>query len=100
MTNRCLLFCLMIRPPPRSTLFPYTTLFRSSRRRTLTLVLCCLAQYMVVLDVSIVNVALPSISADLRFAPAELQWVVNAYTLAFAGFLLLEIGRASCRERV
>ena len=44
-----------------------------ARRRTLTLVLCCLAQFMVVLDVSIVNVALPSISSDLRFAPAELQ---------------------------
>ena len=66
----------------------------SARRRTLTLVLCCLAQFMVVLDVSIVNVALPSISSDLRFEPAELQWVVNAYTLAFAGFLLLG-GRAA-----
>src|SRR4051812_19357449 len=49
---------------------------------------------MIVLDVSIVNVALPSISADLQFAPAELQWVVNAYTLAYAGFLLLG-GRAA-----
>ena len=64
------------------------------RRRTLTLVLCCLAQFMIVLDVSIVNVALPSISADLRFAPAQLQWVVNAYTLTYAGFLLLG-GRAA-----
>ncbi len=41
-----------------------------ARRRTLTLVLCCLAQFMVVLDVSIVNVALPSIAADLGFTPA------------------------------
>ena len=49
-----------------------------ARRRTLTLVLCCLAQFMVVLDVSIVNVALPSISADLGFTPASLAWVVNA----------------------
>ena len=64
------------------------------RRRTLTLVLCCLAQFMVVLDVSIVNVALPSISDDLGFTPASLAWVVNAYTLAFAGFLLLG-GRAA-----
>ena len=64
------------------------------RRRSLTLVLCCLAQFMIVLDVSIVNVALPSISADLRFAPAQLQWVVNAYTLTYAGFLLLG-GRAA-----
>ena len=65
-----------------------------ARRRTLTLILCCLAQFMVVLDVSIVNVALPSISADLGFDPASLAWVVNAYTLAFAGFLLLG-GRAA-----
>ena len=65
-----------------------------ARQRTLTLVLCCLAQFMVVLDVSIVNVALPSISADLGFTPASLAWVVNAYTLAFAGFLLLG-GRAA-----
>ena len=58
-----------------------------ARRRSLTLILCCLAQFMVVLDVSIVNVALPSISADLGFTPASLAWVVNAYTLTFAGFL-------------
>jgi EmrB/QacA subfamily drug resistance transporter len=58
------------------------------------LVLCCLAQFMVILDVSIVNVALPSIAADLAFDPASLAWVVNAYTLAFAGFLLLG-GRAA-----
>jgi EmrB/QacA subfamily drug resistance transporter len=64
------------------------------RRATLTLVICCLAQFMVILDVSIVNVALPSISADLGFTPATLAWVVNAYTLAFAGFLLLG-GRAA-----
>jgi EmrB/QacA subfamily drug resistance transporter len=65
-----------------------------SRRRTLTLVVCCAAQFMVILDVSIVNVALPSISADLGFTSASLAWVVNAYTLAFAGFLLLG-GRAA-----
>ena len=64
------------------------------RRATLTLVICCLAQFMVILDVSIVNVALPSIADDLGFTPATLAWVVNAYTLAFAGFLLLG-GRAA-----
>ena len=63
-------------------------------RRTATLVLCCVAQFMVVLDVAIVNVALPSIADDLGFTPASLAWVVNAYTLAFAGFLLLG-GRAA-----
>jgi MFS family permease len=65
-----------------------------ARRKSLTLVLCCLAQFMVILDVSIVNVALPSIRADLGFDAADLQWVVNAYTLTFAGFLMLG-GRAS-----
>jgi EmrB/QacA subfamily drug resistance transporter len=64
------------------------------RRATLTLVICCLAQFMVILDVSIVNVALPSIADDLGFSPASLAWVVNAYTLTFAGFLLLG-GRAA-----
>ncbi len=66
----------------------------SARTKTLTLVLCCLAQFMVVLDVSIVNVALPSIRSDLGFSGTELQWIVNAYTLTFAGFLLLG-GRAA-----
>jgi len=51
-------------------------------------------QFMVVLDASIVNVALPSIQRDLHFSTSGLQWVVNAYTLAFAGFLLLG-GRAA-----
>ncbi|SNS35445.1 drug resistance transporter, EmrB/QacA subfamily [Actinomadura meyerae] len=60
----------------------------TSRQRAV-LALACAAQFMVVLDVSVVNVALPSIQADLRFAPADLQWVVNAYALAFAGLLLL-----------
>jgi EmrB/QacA subfamily drug resistance transporter len=63
-------------------------------RKTWTLFLCCLAQFMVILDVSIVNVALPSIRRDLGFTASDLQWVVNAYTLTFAGFLLLG-GRAA-----
>jgi EmrB/QacA subfamily drug resistance transporter len=58
------------------------------------LALVCLAQFMVVLDISIVNVALPSIQAELHFSTSSLQWVVNAYTLTFAGFLLLG-GRAA-----
>ena len=70
------------------------TFVTDARRRSPTLVLCCLAQFMVILDVTIVNVALPSIAADLGFDPASLAWVVNAYALAFAGFLLLG-GRAS-----
>jgi EmrB/QacA subfamily drug resistance transporter len=59
----------------------------------LVLTLVCLGQFMVVLDISVVNVALPSIQRDLHFSDTGLQWVVNAYTLAFAGFLLLG-GRA------
>ncbi len=49
----------------------------------------CLAQFMVILDVSIVNVALPSIRNSLHFSTVDLQWVVNAYTIGFAGFLML-----------
>jgi EmrB/QacA subfamily drug resistance transporter len=59
-----------------------------------TLVLACIAQFMVILDVSVVNVALPAIRSDLHFTETSLQWVVNAYTLTFAGFLLLG-GRAA-----
>jgi EmrB/QacA subfamily drug resistance transporter len=57
------------------------------------LVLICLAQFMVVLDATIVNVALPSIQKDLNLSENSLQWIVNAYTLVFGGFLLLG-GRA------
>src|ERR1700750_1818069 len=55
----------------------------------LVLVLICLAQFMVILDATIVNVALPSIQKDLGLSEANLQWIVNAYTLVFGGFLLL-----------
>jgi len=60
----------------------------------LVLLLVCLGQFMVILDVSVVNVALPSIRNDLGFSASGLQWVVNAYALTFAGFLLLG-GRAA-----
>jgi EmrB/QacA subfamily drug resistance transporter len=58
------------------------------------LAVVCLGQFMVILDVSIVNVALPSIRNDLHFTSSGLQWIVNAYTIVFAGFLLLG-GRAA-----
>src|ERR1700735_5275694 len=61
---------------------------------TATLLLSCLAQFMVILDVSVVNVALPAIRSGLHFSEDNLQWVVNAYTVTFAGFLLLG-GRAA-----
>src|SRR5437588_6648654 len=57
--------------------------------KTTLLLVVCLAQFMVILDVSIVNVALPSIHSALGFSTTGLQWVVNAYTLTFAGFLML-----------
>jgi len=58
------------------------------------LVVCCVAQFMVILDLSIVNVALPSIQSDLGFSAPDLQWVVDAYAITFAGFLMLG-GRAA-----
>jgi EmrB/QacA subfamily drug resistance transporter len=59
------------------------------RRRWIALGLLCMAQFVVVLDAAIVNVALPSIGADLAFSQENLSWVVNAYVLTFGGFLLL-----------
>lgn len=64
-----------------------------NRNPWLVLALVCMAQFMVILDATIVNVALPSIQADLGMSDANLQWVVNAYALTFGGFLLLG-GRA------
>ena len=60
----------------------------------LVLVIVCLAQFMVVLDATVVNIALPSIQRGLHFSAANLQWIVNGYTLIFGGFLLLG-GRAA-----
>ncbi|MDX6425444.1 MAG: hypothetical protein QOD52_849 [Gaiellaceae bacterium] len=67
---------------------------RSETNRWLVLVLVCIAQFMVILDATIVNVALPSIQHGLHFSATSLQWIVNAYALVFGGFLLLG-GRAS-----
>ena len=63
-------------------------------RRGLALALLCAVQFMVVLDVSVVNLALPSIARDLRLSEAGLQWIVSVYALTFGGFLLLA-GRAA-----
>ena len=62
---------------------------RHSTNPWVVLVIVCLAQFMVILDATIVNVALYNIQTSLHFSEASLQWVVNAYTLVFAGFLLL-----------
>jgi len=66
----------------------------SNRRKWLALALLSTVQFMVVLDIAVVNVALPSIKVDLGFSQENLQWVISAYALVFGGFLLLG-GRAA-----
>src|ERR1700757_4139934 len=75
---------------------------RPDRRRWTALFVVCLAQLMVVLDVTIVNVALPSIQHDLHFSQASLTWVVNAFLVTFGSLLLLagRIGDLVGRKRV
>src|SRR5262245_11316117 len=73
---------------PAMTPAPPRTL-DSRRKRWLALVVLCLGVLMIVLDTTIVNVALPSIRSDLHFTETSLVWVVNAYMLTFGGFLLL-----------
>src|SRR3989304_5642076 len=65
------------------------TMNLESRKRWLPPLAPCFGDLMIVLDATIVNVALPSIRADLGFSEASLAWVVNAYLLTFGGFLLL-----------
>src|SRR6201993_5311236 len=61
----------------------------NSRTRWLALVILCVGDLMIVVDTTVVNVALPSIRASLGFSQTSLVWVVNAYMLTFGGFLLL-----------
>ena len=79
-------------------------LFNTSadRRRWATLGVVCLAQLMIVLDVTIVNVALPAIERDLQFSPGNLTWVVNAFLITFGSLLLLtgRLGDLVGRRRV
>src|SRR6476619_6957705 len=65
-----------------------------TRHKWYALALLCTVQFMVVLDIAVVNVALPSIQTDLGFSQENLQWVISAYALLFGGFLLLG-GRAA-----
>src|SRR4030088_3356378 len=65
------------------------TELNTPRAKNLALLLLAMTQFVIVIDASIVNVALPSIGSHLHFARADLSWVVNAYTLTFGGFLLL-----------
>jgi EmrB/QacA subfamily drug resistance transporter len=66
----------------------------TARARWIALIVVCFGQFMVILDATIVNVALPSIQTDLKLSTEQLQWIVNSYTLLFGGFLLLG-GRAA-----
>src|ERR687890_447125 len=61
----------------------------TDRSRWIALYVLCTGVLMIVLDVTVVNVALPSIQEDLGFSQSSLSWVVNAYLIAFAGFLML-----------
>src|SRR3954451_5093272 len=61
----------------------------ASRRTWMALVVVCLAQLMMVVDMTVVNVALPVIQRDLRFSPSDLTWVVGAYLISYGSFLLL-----------
>lgn len=74
----------------------------TTRTRWLALGLICLVQFMTILDIAIVNVALPSIETDLGFSRENLQWVISAYALFFGGFLLLggRLGDRLGRRRV
>ena len=65
------------------------TTLDTPREKNRALILLALTQFMIVIDASITNVALPTIGADLKIDPADLSWVINAYTLTFGGFLLL-----------
>jgi MFS family permease len=64
----------------------------SARRRWIALVVVCIGQLMIVVDASIVNVALPTIQHNLHFTQSSLTWVVDAYMISYGGFLLL-VGR-------
>jgi EmrB/QacA subfamily drug resistance transporter len=77
-------------------------LFSEQRRRWAALAVVCLGQLMMVLDMTIVNVALPDIQADMRFSQASLTWVLDAYMIAFGSFLLLagRLGDLIGRKRV
>ena len=74
----------------------------SDRRRWMALVVVCLAQLMITLDTTIVNVALPSIQRDLHFTQGNLTWVINAFLISFGSFLLLagRLGDLIGRKRV
>ena len=84
------------RRAPASGPGPDAPAHESTARESWLLAVCCVAQFLVILDLSIVNVALPAIQASLGFSSIDLQWVVDAYAIVFAGFLMVG-GRATDR---
>src|SRR5246127_1682546 len=78
------------------------SLNESNSRRFIGLLVVCMAQLMIVLDVTIVNVALPSIQRELHFSQGNLTWVVNAFLVTFGSLLLLagRLGDLAGRKRV
>ena len=72
-----------------SVLSPAATAGLSPRRKSAVLAICCISMIVVVMDISIVNVALPAMGRDLRAPESGLQWTVDAYSLVLAGFLVL-----------
>src|SRR3954451_10210568 len=80
----------------------FATSLTPERRRWASLMVVCLAQLMIVLDVTIVNVALPAIQDDLGFSQSGLTWIVNAFLLTFGSLLLLagRVGDLAGRKRV
>ncbi len=88
--------------PPDRTTTADAARQRSERRRWIALAVLCLGQLMMVLDATIVNVALPSIQSDLHFSQSNLTWVLDGYLITFGGFLLLagRLGDLVGRKRV
>ena len=88
--------------PPHETETPVTAQETADARRWPALFTLCLGMLMIVLDVTVVNVALPSIQTDLGFSQSDLAWVVNAYLISFGGLLLLagRLGDLVGRSRV
>src|SRR5467141_3165736 len=80
----------------------HSSALRPDPRRWLALIVVCFGQLMIVLDSTIVNVALPSIQRDLHFSQANLTWIIDAYMIAFGSFLLLagRLGDLIGRKRV
>src|SRR5919106_1156194 len=85
----CKLTLMTTSSQPSTRTVPATVEGPADRRRWIALVLLCLAQFMLIVDVTVVNVALPSIGADLAAGREALTWVVTAYALAFGGLMLL-----------